>query len=94
MIERIAMPRRIADGVRRIVAVQPRLAAGKTGRLARNDVLGAALEVLELDWMARGKDLAPLERMRAELPPPLPPSARPIARGGTWRRRGGAPRRG
>jgi poly(A) polymerase len=93
MIERIAMPRRIADGVRRIVAVQPRLAAGKTGRLARNEMLGAALEVLELDWMARGKDLSPIERMRAELPPPLPASSRPIARGGTWRRRGGAPRR-
>jgi poly(A) polymerase len=93
IIERIAMPRRIADGLRRIVAVQPRLAAGKVGRLARNEVLGPALEVLELDWMARGKDLSPLERMRAELPPPLPPAARSVSRGGTWRRRGGAARR-
>jgi poly(A) polymerase len=93
IIERIAMPRRIADGLRRIVAVQPRLAAGKVGRLARNEVLGPALEVLELDWMARGKDLSALERMRAELPPPLPPAARSVSRGGTWRRRGGAARR-
>lgn len=68
IIERIAMPRRIADGLRRIVAVQPRLAAGKVGRLARNEMLAPALEVLELDWMARGKDLAPLEKLRAELP--------------------------
>jgi poly(A) polymerase len=97
IIERIAMPRRIADGLRRIVAVQPRLAAGKVGRLARNEMLAPALEVLELDWMARGKDLAPLEKMRTELPPPLPPAARSVSRGGaggTWRRRGGAARRG
>jgi poly(A) polymerase len=92
IIERIAMPRRIADGLRRIVAVQPRLAAGKVGRLARNEMLAPALEVLELDWMARGKDLAPLEKLRAELPPPLPPAARSVSRGGAFRRRGGAAR--
>ena len=96
IVERIAMPRRIADSLRRIMLVQPRLAAGKVGRLARNEMLAPALEVLELDWMARGKDLAPLEKMRAELPPPLPAAARSVPRGGgTWRRRGGAaPRRG
>jgi poly(A) polymerase len=94
IVERIAMPRRIADGLRRIVAVQPRLAAGKVGRLARNEMLGPALEVLELDWVARGKDLAPLEKMRADLPPPLPAAARSVARGGAWRRRSGAVRRG
>jgi len=92
------MPRRIADGLRRIVLVQPRLAAGKVGRLARNDMLASALEVLEIDWIARGKDLAPLEKMRAELPAPLPSAARSVPRpgGGTWRRRGGggAARRG
>jgi poly(A) polymerase len=92
LIERIAMPRRIADGVRRIIAVQPRLAAGKVGRLARNDVVAPALDVLELDWMARGKDCEPIEKMRAELPPGLPASPRPM-RGGPWRRRGGAARR-
>jgi poly(A) polymerase len=95
IVERIAMPRRIADGLRRIVAVHPRLAARKVGRLARNEMLAPALEVLELDWMARGKDLAPIDRMRTELPPPLPAAARTVPRGGgTWRRRGGAARRG
>ena len=77
--------------------MQPRLAAGKVGRLARNEMLAPALEVLELDWMARGKDLTPLEKMRAELPAPLPAAARSVPRGGgTWRRRGGggAARRG
>jgi poly(A) polymerase len=93
LIERIAMPRRIADGVRRIIAVQPRLAAGKVGRLARNDVVAPALDVLELDWMARGKDCEPIEKMRAELPPGLPAGPRPM-RAGPWRRRGGAARRG
>jgi poly(A) polymerase len=96
IVDRIAMPRRIADGLRRIVAVQPRLAAGKVGRLARNEMLAPALEVLELDWMARGKDLEPLEKMRAELPAPLPAAARSSVprggAGGTWRRRGGAAR--
>jgi poly(A) polymerase len=94
VIERIAMPRRIADGLRRIVAVQPRLAAGKVGRLVRNEMLAAAIEVLELDYMARGKSIEAITKMRDELPPPLPAAARSVSRGGAWRHRGGAPRRG
>jgi poly(A) polymerase len=94
ILERIAMPRRIADGLRRILAVQPRLAAGKIGRLARNDVLGHALDVLEIDWLARGRDVTAIGRLREELPA-MPAPTHPIARGGAWRRgRGGAARRG
>ena len=39
IIERIAVPRRIADGVRRIVAILPRLSTGKTGRLGRTELM-------------------------------------------------------
>ena len=92
IIERVAMPRRIADGVRRILAVQPRLAAGKMGRLGRNDVVMPALDVLEIDWIARGRDISAIAKMRGELPP-LPTSPRPVARGG-WRRGGHVVRRG
>ena len=94
VIERIAMPRRIADALRRIVAVQARLATGKTGRFARTELLGPALEVLELDWMARGKDLEPLERMKAELPRRCRASPRGRSRAaGAWRRAARRPAR-
>ena len=83
LIERIAMPRRIADGLRRIVAVQPRLLQGKPGRFAKTDLLGPALEVLELDLVARGKSIDIVQRMREETPPMAAP-AHP-ARGGFHR---------
>ncbi|HEY6463283.1 MAG TPA: polynucleotide adenylyltransferase PcnB, partial [Polyangiaceae bacterium] len=47
VIERVAVPRRIADGVRRIVAILPRIASGRTGRFARTDLMAPALDVLE-----------------------------------------------
>ena len=95
LIDRIAMPRRIADGLRRIVAVQPRLLQGKPGRFARTDLLAPALEVLELDLLARGRSTEIVERMRQEAPPPPPVvPTRGFARGGggggSWR--GGAGR--
>src|SRR5579872_3836651 len=42
VIERVAVPRRIADGVRRIVAILPRLTAGRTGRFGRSDLMASA----------------------------------------------------
>ena len=96
IVDRIAMPRRIADALRRIVAVQSRLAAGKTGRFAKTELLGPALDVLELDWMARGRDLSVIDKMREEVPEPAVPAARNVTRSsGPWRRGGGrAARRG
>jgi poly(A) polymerase len=49
IVERVAVPRRIADGVRRIVAVLPRLAVGRAGRFARTELMGSALDVLEAE---------------------------------------------
>ncbi len=94
LIERIAMPRRIADGLRRIVAVQPRLLQGRPGRFAKTDLLAPALEVLELDLLARGKSTEIVERMRQEAPPPPPPEprSRGFSRGGGGSWRGGASR--
>jgi len=65
VIERVAVPRRIADGVRRIVAILPRLASGKAGRFARTDLMAPALDCLELELMARGESTDAVNRMRA-----------------------------
>ena len=62
VIERVAVPRRIADGVRRIVAILPRLAAGKAGRFARTDLIVPALDVLEAELLATGRRPTPSRR--------------------------------
>ena len=84
VIERIAMPRRIADGVRRIVAILPRLAAGKVGRFARNEMLGSRAR------SARARLDGARERPRAarEAPRRAPPSAASRRAIGLARRRG------
>ena len=65
IIERVAVPRRIADGVRRIVAVLPRLAAGRAGRFARTELMGPALDVLEAELLASGRGTDAVHKMRA-----------------------------
>jgi poly(A) polymerase len=75
VIERIAMPRRIADGLRRIVAVLPRLAAGRAGRFLRTDLAAPAIEALEIDLIARGRSTDMIERLRTEADLAAPPAA-------------------
>jgi poly(A) polymerase len=65
IIERVAVPRRIADGVRRIVAALPRLAAGRAGRFARTELMAPALDVLEAELIAAGRETDGVQRMRA-----------------------------
>jgi poly(A) polymerase len=65
VIERVAVPRRIADGVRRIVAVLPRLAAGRAGRFARTELMGPALDVLEAELLASGRPTDAVQKMRS-----------------------------
>jgi poly(A) polymerase len=87
IIERIAMPRRIADAMRRIVAMLPRLGHGRVGRLARTELIGPAIDVLELDLDAKGASLDLIPKLREEVAasgPPLPVA--PARRGGRWRR--------
>lgn len=67
---RIALPRRIADSIRKIAIVQGRLSQGRLGRFAHTELAGLALDMQEIEVRARGGDLRKLERMRAELPEP------------------------
>ena len=47
--ERVALPRRIADGMRRIVAILPRIRAGRAMRAGRNnDIVTLANQMLEI----------------------------------------------
>jgi poly(A) polymerase len=66
IVERIAMPRRIADAIRRIATMLPRLAQGKGGRLLRNEVATDALAVLEVELQAKGEKVDGLAEMREE----------------------------
>jgi poly(A) polymerase len=59
VIERLAIPRRIADAVRRIVAVLPRLAAGRGGRFAKTELFSLAGQILEIERAALGGSTAP-----------------------------------
>jgi poly(A) polymerase len=65
VIERVAVPRRIADGVRRIVAILPRLAAGRSGRFGRTDLLWPALDVLEAELLGAGRSAESVHKIRA-----------------------------
>jgi len=53
IIERLALPRRMADEICRIVAVLPRVAANKPGRLARTELFALASEVVAIANSAR-----------------------------------------
>lgn len=65
LIERLALPRRIADAIRRIVAILPRLAAGRAPKFQRSSLYPFAKQVLDAS-MAAGA---------AKIPSP-PPSSR------------------
>jgi poly(A) polymerase len=91
IVDRIAMPRRIADAIRRIRTMLPRLAQGRGGRLLKNEVARDALEVLEIELSARGQTLDALAQMREEAAAFAP--AAPVGAGRrVGRFRGGRPR--
>jgi poly(A) polymerase len=86
VIERIAMPRRIADGVRRIMTMVPRILQGRTGRFARTDLFLPALDVAEIVLHSRGQSTQGIVAQRREAMPPAirdhrRPSALPRQRG-------------
>ena len=87
LTERLAISRRYADGMRRIVAVLPRLTLGRAGRFARTEIFQHALEVAAADRAAHRESTEPIDRLRA-----VPPSRR-IRRDGGERVRGGHGRR-
>jgi poly(A) polymerase len=63
LIARIAMPRRIADGIGRILGMIPKLTRG-TKRIAQPEIAELALSVLEVDYAVRGIDDARLRPIR------------------------------
>jgi poly(A) polymerase len=81
VIERVAVPRRIADGVRRIIAILPRLAAGRPGRFGRTELMAPALDVLEAELLAADRTTDSVKKLRAASAPLAgrAPAARPSA---------------
>lgn len=79
IVERIALPRRIADAMRRILVVQARVQHGRLGRFAHSELAHLALDVLEVEKRARGEDVSGVEQLRAGLPP-VEPTRRPARR--------------
>jgi poly(A) polymerase len=63
---RIAMPRRVTDGIRRIAFMVPRIIAGRVGRFAKTDMFLPALDVAELVLASRGKATVDIEALRHE----------------------------
>jgi poly(A) polymerase len=69
VIERLNVPRRVADAVRRIVAQLPRMYAGRPGRFSRTPLYAPACEVLALLGKSHPKldaflDAAPRKKRR------------------------------
>lgn len=77
--ERLAVPRRVADAMRRIVAVLPRLESGRAGRFSKTALYPAAAEVLALCQAARADE-------EVELGAPVP-AAGPAIKAPRRRRR-------
>jgi len=55
VIARLAMSRRVADAVRRIVSILPRLGSGRAGRFTRSGLSDMALQIYEIERAARGE---------------------------------------
>lgn len=68
LIDRLAISRRYADGMRRIVAVLPRLTTGRAGRFARTEIFQLAIEVAAADRFAHGEPTEAIDRLRAAPP--------------------------
>jgi poly(A) polymerase len=69
IVERVAVPRRISDGVRRIIGMMPRLLAGRVGRMGRTELMGPALDVLEAELLASNRSLELVQKLRDAFPP-------------------------
>jgi poly(A) polymerase len=65
ILERLAVPRRFVEVMRRVMAILPRVVAGKGGRYARGEFFDVALEVAAAELEARGETTARLDALRA-----------------------------
>lgn len=91
IIERVAMPRRIADGIRRIMMMVPRILQGKIGRFARTELFLPALDVAEIELRSRGQSTHSIDALRREAMPPTSPG-RDFRRPSSFPRQRGARR--
>jgi poly(A) polymerase len=88
LVHKLAMPRRISDGIARILATIPKMMKGGAKKAGHQELAESALTVLEVDLETRGIDLARLGNMRetiATLPRRPPPLARARRGGGGTR---------
>jgi poly(A) polymerase len=67
LIERLAITRRSADGMRRIVAALPRVHNGRPGRLVRSETFPLALDVAEADRLSQGLSTKTITKMRESI---------------------------
>ncbi len=64
LVRQFSMPRRIADGVRRLMAILPRVEEGRMGRFARTDLAAPAVDLHEADLRASGSSLEKVRALR------------------------------
>jgi poly(A) polymerase len=64
LIERLALSRRYADGIRRIISLLPRVSQGRAGRFARTELFLPALTVAAANLVAEGRSTEPIEKLR------------------------------
>jgi poly(A) polymerase len=57
IVDRLNVPRRIAEPVRRVVAILPRLESGRGGRFQRTNLYPVARQIGDLYAAARGEDV-------------------------------------
>ncbi|MFO0619315.1 MAG: polynucleotide adenylyltransferase PcnB [Polyangiaceae bacterium] len=76
LVERLGIPRRFADTMRRVLGVLPRLESGRAGRFARTELFEIALVVARGDLIAQRASLAPLKGFQLA-PPAAPRNDRP-----------------
>jgi poly(A) polymerase len=69
LVERLAIPRRFADTMRRILGVLPRLQSGRAGRFGRTELFELAVQVAHADLLSRDLPTAPLKALLAQAEP-------------------------
>lgn len=68
LIDRLNVPRRIADALRRIVALLPRMEAGRGGRFQRTALFSDAVTVQSIRQYAKGANEPAAEAKPCEVP--------------------------
>jgi poly(A) polymerase len=73
IIDRLNLPRRVADSMRRVAAVFPRLESGRIGRLNRSALWTELRQIVEIRRVAQGLPEDPGDMLDASPRPAKPP---------------------